>query len=259
MTKKENKLNKKIKMKNLRLIPKIGIAILLFTVSMFLLTACTEDRPIGTSDMVKIEKDTNQKESREEINENEINKPNKPNGINKHDGINEANITDKNNNQKEEKSFYDRYAEGTITLKELGAAVNSVLKDSYWPNQEMEETEIEEKLGITKDQYKNCYFEYAHLKDNLDQFVLVECKKGEISNIAFALESYRERLIMDHKNQPINYAKANASRIEIINDYVCFVLLGGDLEVVENEEQWVEYCTEQNEKAIDILEKILCN
>lgn len=228
-------------------------------VSCILLSACTEEKSLGTSDMVKLDPNKNQSDvSTTEI-KDEDGRVDKIYAVDEKNKVNDKKNDNEKNKENDKASFYDRYAEGKITLKELGGAVASVLQDSYWPNQEMEESEIEEKLGITKDQYKNCYFEYAHLKDNLDQLVLVQCKDKEISNVAFALEKYRDDLIMNHQNQPINYAKANASRIEIIDEYVCFVLLGGNLDVVEEEENRMAYCTEQNEKAIDTLEKILCN
>lgn len=153
--------------------------------------------------------------------------------------------------------FYEKYANGNLTLKDLSEAVSRAIKEEYWPNEVMEEAEIQKKLGITKDQYDDCYFEYTHLKDNLDQFIIIEYEDNELENVQIALEKYRDNLIVEHQNQPINYAKANASRIEVIDEYICLVLLGGDLEHIENEEERMLICQEQNEKAIDMLERIL--
>ena len=39
--------------------------------------------------------------------------------------------------------------------------------------------------------------------------------------------------------------------------YICLVLLGGDLDHIDNDEERMLICQEQNEKAIDMLERIL--
>lgn len=153
--------------------------------------------------------------------------------------------------------FYEKYANGNLTLKDLSEVVSRAIREEYWPNEIMEEAVIQEKLGITKDQYEDCFFEYTHLKDNLDQFIIIEYEDNELENVQIALEKYRDNLIVEHQDQPINYAKANASRIEVIDEYICLVLLGGDLEHIENEEERMLICQEQNEKAIDMLERIL--
>ena len=154
-------------------------------------------------------------------------------------------------------AFYEKYSNGNLTLKDLSEAVSRAIKEEYWPNEIMEEAVIQEKLGITKNQYEDCFFEYTHLKDNLDQFIIIEYEDNELENVQIALEKYRDNLIVEHQDQPINYAKANASRIEVIDEYICLVLLGGDLEHIENEEERMLICQEQNEKAIDMLERIL--
>ena len=71
-------------------------------------------------------------------------------------------------------AFYEKYSNGNLTLKDLSEAVSRAIKEEYWPNEIMEEAVIQEKLGITKNQYEDCFFEYTHLKDNLDQFIIIE-------------------------------------------------------------------------------------
>lgn len=145
-----------------------------------------------------------------------------------------------------------------VTLKDLRDAVAHTMKDSYWPNEQMAEEDIEKNIGISSGQYEDCFVEYSHLKDNVDQLILIKCKEDEVSNIEMRMENYREDMIASHQDQMMNLAKAKASRIEVIDDYICFVQLGGDLlELSTDEEVLVSYCQEQNERAIDVIEKII--
>ena len=45
--------------------------------------------------------------------------------------------------------------------------------------------------------------------------------------------------------------------METIDNYVCFVLLGADTTVVagQGEEQLIDYCQEENERALYVLEQ----
>jgi hypothetical protein len=47
--------------------------------------------------------------------------------------------------------------------------------------------------------------------------------------------------------------------METIEDYVCFVQLGADTTVVadQGEDAVIDYCLEENERAIDALEKAI--
>ena len=64
---------------------------------------------------------------------------------------------------------------------------------------------------------------------------------------------------MMNKQYPQNYGKASSSRIETIENYICFVQLGADTTVVANkgEKEILAYCQEENERAIDVLEKAI--
>jgi hypothetical protein len=74
-----------------------------------------------------------------------------------------------------------------------------------------------------------------------------------------ALEKYRSSIIEENKEYPQNLGKAEASRMETIEDYVCFVQLGADTTVVadQGEDAVIDYCLEENERAIDALEKAI--
>lgn len=233
---------------------KITIILLVVLSQLFVLSGCREKSSHDIDNMVQSEpvqrEDTY--ETVTNVQSNEMTGSGVQNG-NADTGIN----TEQNREGYSGEVFYEKYAKGNVTLKDLSEAVSRAIKEEYWPNEVMEEAEIQKKLGITKDQYDDCYFEYTHLKDNLDQLIIIEYEDNQLGNLEIALEKYRDNLIVEHQDQPINYAKANASRIEVIDEYICLVLLGGNLEHIDNDDERMLICQEQNEKAIDMLERIL--
>ena len=58
---------------------------------------------------------------------------------------------------------------------------------------------------------------------------------------------------------PMNLGKIQASRIESYDNYVCFVQLGADTTAAMDvsEEAVVDQCLEENERALDAIEKAL--
>ena len=107
--------------------------------------------------------------------------------------------------------------------------------------------------------YHSFLAEYEHTEAGTDMMILVEAKEEEVTNVELLLDQYREKLLKTYEKQPINHAKVKASRIEVIDNYICFVQLGADTSVLKNadEDTLVSFCQNQNEQALDILEKKL--
>ena len=87
--------------------------------------------------------------------------------------------------------------------------------------------------------------------------ILIEAKEDQIENIENYLNEYRDVLLQIYEQQPQNKAKVFASRIETIDRYVCFVQLGADLSALKEkgEDEMIRPCQEENERALDIIEK----
>lgn len=141
----------------------------------------------------------------------------------------------------------------------LKNAVVELLGDNYWPDTLLSEEEFSERTGISDNMYDNFMAEYQHAEAGIDMMILIEAKEDAISDVEQYLNDYRELLLKIYENQPQNKAKVFASRIETIQNYVCYVQLGADITRLENqgEEKMVEYCQQENERALDIIEKTL--
>lgn len=143
------------------------------------------------------------------------------------------------------------------TLSELRESVKVEMGEQYWPEMLLSETELEEKTGITSDMYVEFIAEKQVLDANIDTMIIIHAKEEYVGAIEQALENYRSTVIAENEEYPQNFGKAQASRMETIENYICFVQLGADTTSVadKGEEEIIAYCQEENERAIHILEK----
>lgn len=144
-------------------------------------------------------------------------------------------------------------------MMELKDAVVEILGDNYWPDTLLSEEEFSERTGVSKSMYDSFMAEYQHAEAGIDMMLIIEAKEDTVSEVEEYLNDYRELLLNIYEKQPQNKAKVFASRIETIQNYVCYVQLGADISRLEKqgEEKMVAYCQQENERALDIIEKTL--
>jgi len=142
-------------------------------------------------------------------------------------------------------------------MDELRNGVVNMLDGNYWPDALLSEEELAERTGISSNMYDNYLAEYQHTEAGIDMMILIEAKEDEIETVERYLNEYRELLLNIYENQPQNRAKVCASRIEIIDNYACYVQLGADISQLEpeGEDAMVAYCQQENERALHALEK----
>lgn len=143
------------------------------------------------------------------------------------------------------------------TLSELQTSVKKEMGEHYWPETSLSEKELEEKTGITPDMYVEFLAEKPVTDSDIDTMIIIHAKEEYVGAIEQALEAYRSRIIDENQDYPQNSGKAQASRMETIENYICFVQLGADTSVVadKGEDEIIAYCQEENERALYVLEK----
>ncbi len=145
----------------------------------------------------------------------------------------------------------------TGPMDDLRDAVVEILGENYWPDTLLSAEELVERTGISENMYQDFLAEYQRTEAGIDMMILVEAKEDEIENVEEYLNEYREVLLNIYEQQFQNEAKVYASRIETIDNYVCYVQLGADISVFNDEEfdEMVAFCQQENERALDIIEK----
>lgn len=148
----------------------------------------------------------------------------------------------------------------TSGLKNIRQTLVEVLGENYWPNTEIP-AEYLEDYGLTSDMYEDFYGEMPMISTNVDTVIVVQAKEGQVTAVEEVLNNYRDDLVSDTMQYPMNVGKIQASRIEIFGDFVCFVQLGADTTEFYgedgDEEAVIKHCQEQNELAIEALGKVL--
>lgn len=143
------------------------------------------------------------------------------------------------------------------SLEYLRDAVVEVLGENYWPNAQITPEMLEQIYGVKPDMYDAYFGETPMISTNVDTLIIVRAKDDQVDAVEEALNTYRDALVNDTMQYPMNLGKIQASRIEVIGNYVCFVQLGADTMAAmdEGDEAVIDYCLQENEKAIDAIEK----
>ena len=144
-------------------------------------------------------------------------------------------------------------------LQNAKKAVTDALGDDYWPDSEIPEEMLNETYGVSADLYDAYLGECPMISVNVDTLLIIHAKDGKVEEVENALNTYRDNLVNDTMQYPMNLGKIQASRVERIGDYVCFVQLGADTSSVEEQgdEAVITYCQEQNELALEAIRQTL--
>lgn len=145
----------------------------------------------------------------------------------------------------------------TVAIADLKQAVVNELGDNYWPNTEMP-AEFLEGFGLTADMYDAFFGEMPMMSTNVDTLIIIQAKDGQVDAVEGVLNAYRENLVNDTMQYPMNLGKIQASRIETFGNIVCFVQLGADvMDLMEQgDEAVIQHCQAQNELALEAIGKV---
>ncbi len=146
----------------------------------------------------------------------------------------------------------ESWSEEMTALRE---AVVSELGSDYWPSMAIPADYLEGSYGLSADMYEDYMGEMPMMSVQVDTLLIVKAKEGQAEAVEEALTAYRESLVSNTMQYPSNLGKIQASKVERIGSYVCFVLLGGDTTAVEEqgEEAVITHCQEQNDRVIEIV------
>ncbi len=153
----------------------------------------------------------------------------------------------------------DVYDNDDISMEDLKNAVVEVLGENYWPDTPISVEMLKDVYGISEDMYDEYLGESPMISANVDTLIIIKAKDDQIQAVTDALNAYRDDQIENSLQYPMNIGKVQASRIEAFGNYVCFVQLGADtMDLPEQgDEAVIEYCQQENEKALDAIEKAL--
>lgn len=133
------------------------------------------------------------------------------------------------------------------------AVVEAVGEDEYWPNMPMDGEMLEMFYGITADMYDDYMAETPMISANVDTLIIVRAKEGQTDAVYDKLNAYRDALVNDTMQYPMNLGKIQSSQVEKIGNYVVFVQLGGEAGLADDEEEAITHSQEANSKALEAI------
>lgn len=147
--------------------------------------------------------------------------------------------------------------DATKTVQEVRDAVAKAYGKNYFPDTTLEQADLEERFGLFKDMYTEAVADISMMSFRVDTFVGIKAADGKVKEVETALNNYRNSLIEDGMQYPMNVPKIQASKVEVYGDYVFFVMLGAADDSLEKEEDMFKHFEKQNEIAEEAIKTTL--
>lgn len=141
-------------------------------------------------------------------------------------------------------------------MEGLRAAVIEALgEDNYWPDMPLEPDMLQSLLSVGPDLYADFMAEMPRMSAQVDTLVIIKAQEGKVKDVEGALNAYRDMLVADTMQYPMNLGKIQASRVDTVGNYVIFCQLGGDVDAVleKGDEAVVAVCQEANQLAVEAI------
>jgi len=143
-----------------------------------------------------------------------------------------------------------------VSLTEIVAAVKKAYGDGYLPNMTIDQDVLAEQYGIKKSMYEEVIAEGPMLSFQIDTFIAVKAKEGKAEEVKAAMEKYKQYLLDESMQYPMNASKIPATQVYRFGNYVFFsMLVSPQGEEPESEEAYLEAAKKQNQIAYDTIAK----
>ena len=141
-----------------------------------------------------------------------------------------------------------------IELSKVHQEIKDAYGENYLANMDYDSQILETVFGINPDWVAESIAQGPMMSAHVDTFIAIKATEGNVENVKKALEDYRQMNIDANMFYPMNLPKLETAEVYQTGDYVFYIMLGGYTDV-EDESGAKEFYTEQNQIAIDIIEK----
>ena len=144
------------------------------------------------------------------------------------------------------------------TLDAVHNAAKEQLGENYIPSMPYDATTLTELFGVDPSWYDAAIAEGPMMSVHVDKFIGIHATEGNVENVANALNAYRDTLVADTMQYPMNVTKIQGSVVETVGDYVFFVMLGSlDATAYEDEGKMIEDYKAINTNVIEAAKGII--
>lgn len=158
-----------------------------------------------------------------------------------------------------EGSLEEENSSAYISMNKIKNEVVNILGENYWPDKRLTAEELKTETGISEEMYDDFLAEKMNIETDIDIMIILKAKAEYLPETEKMLNAYRDALLVKYRERPQELGKVQASRIEVIEPYICFVQLGADTEaaIKKGDEEVIAVCQQENERAVDIIEKTI--
>lgn len=141
-------------------------------------------------------------------------------------------------------------------------AVVEAYGGAYRPQMQVQEESyfMQDTLKLDASWYDAAIVEVPMMTMNVDMFAIVHATEGNLDNVKKAFDDYKNYLVNDSFQYPMNMPKVQSAVVEVLNDeYVVFSILSGLAYVddVEEEGALITLYEESSKVAVDIAAGVL--
>lgn len=135
------------------------------------------------------------------------------------------------------------------SMESIYQAVKSAYAENYMPVMMLDQMTISELYKVDSSWYEEVIAEGPMMSSHVDVFLGFKAKSGCTSQIKAALTSYRDYLINESLQYPMNIEKVQNALVYQNGDYVFFLMLGGYREDVA--------VSEYNQLAVQTINSVI--
>ena len=143
-----------------------------------------------------------------------------------------------------------------VSLDDVLNKIKEAYGEGYIPNTPMDDQMLNDVIDLSPELCESYVAEMPMISTFVETFIGVKAKEGKGDDVEKALTEYRERLVGDTMQYPMNVSKIQASQVVRHGDYVFFVMLGGpdDAAMEQGDEAALKSAEENNKIAIDVID-----
>ncbi|MBQ6948872.1 MAG: DUF4358 domain-containing protein, partial [Firmicutes bacterium] len=141
-----------------------------------------------------------------------------------------------------------------IELSKVHQEIKDAYGETYLATMDYDSQILETVFGVNPDWVEEFIAQGPMMSAHVDTFIAIKATEGNVENVKKALEDYRQMNIENNMFYPMNLPKLETAEVYQTGEYVFYIMLGGYTDV-EDESGAKEFYTEQNQIAIDIIEK----
>lgn len=142
-----------------------------------------------------------------------------------------------------------------VDLSEVLNAVKAELGEDYYPNRDMELSEVKDFTGLSDDQIEEFIAQVPMISVGVDTFIAIKATEGNGDAVYKGLEKYRTYLVEESLQYPMNLPKVNAAKVVQYGDYSFFIMLGRYNDEIEDAES--DEAREFAESEVARIEKVI--